>query len=556
MNFANLKWNVLGNSPSASSRTDDIWFFNQNEGFLVNSSGYVAMTEDGGDFWHQKFFLYPGETCRPYLRCMGWGSRDVGWFGAVCGFTGAGSNYRDFLLHHTTDGGNSWAPVTNLPVNAPAGICGFYAVNEQVAYGSGVNDPSQKPGPSVIKTTDGGKSWDLIPMNEYCDNLIDIYFMDELNGFVVGGKIDPNAPTNVPAYNTPRLQAYVQLKPVVLRTFDGGLTWTNTTANITDFIAGEWGWKIQFISDKVGFVSLENFRDASILKTTDGGQSWTHLHVSADQTGSLAINNDLEGIGFIDENHGWVGGWGIDFIGQQNSYTADGGQSWIRQDNNPSLSNLDASNDPRLRINRYRFIKDKKGNLLAGYCSGQQVYKLNISTSGGGGGGSKKSAFANNSASGKKAAFASNSSKSSAFASTQPGCSQPTHGGMSFEKVDDEDKKLQLSQPDGQQTLSPSALKVFEKELDLACLTRDDGSVEISYNLTKDAKNVFVGLWNQFAFHIKTLVGGQQQTKGRQSLVWDGKNTDGEFSGDGVYICRMSIDDGNASHMVTLETSS
>lgn len=32
-----------------------------------------------------KFFLYPNLPSRPYLRCMSWANRQIGWFGAVTG---------------------------------------------------------------------------------------------------------------------------------------------------------------------------------------------------------------------------------------------------------------------------------------------------------------------------------------------------------------------------------------------------------------------------------------------------------------------------------------
>ena len=40
-----------------------------------------------------------------------------------------------------------------------------------------------------------------------------------------------------------------------------------------NFPFGEWGWKIQFLSKDLGFVSLENFDAGAILKTTDGGKT-------------------------------------------------------------------------------------------------------------------------------------------------------------------------------------------------------------------------------------------------------------------------------------------
>ena len=48
------------------------------------------------------------------------------------------------------------------------------------------------------------------------------------------------------------------------------------------------------------------------------------------------------------------------------------------------------------------------------------------------------------------------------------------------------------------------------------------GSVEITYVLPQDAERVFVGIWNHFAFHVKTLVNDESQKAGRHTVVWDG----------------------------------
>lgn len=525
----NYQWNLLFNSPSASSRTDDVWFFDEKTGWLINSSGYVAKTDDGGQFWHQKFFVYPGLPSRPYLRCMGWANRKIGWFGSVTGLpvipVPKPSQYLKTLLYHTTDGGETWQPVLNLPKGSPAGICGFYAVNERVVYGSGTNDPGL-PGVGIIKTTDGGANWQLIPMKAHADNLIDIYFMNENDGFVVGGKIVKKPINNSPAYPSPRLSRYAQLVPVVLRTRDGGKTWTNMAANTKGLAFGEWGWKIQFLNKKIGFVALENFRDAAILTTTDGGESWVRKHVAASQDKSAPpINNDLEGIGFINESTGWVGGWGDDFNGFQNSFTQDGGETWTRQDYNPDNP---SSGDPRLRINRYRYIGQP---ITAGYCCGQQVYKLSTS--------SKKAAFGKKTSFGKKTAFGAISEF------VQPGQPrhEPAHGGETYQ-----------STAHAPQT-SPTMESAQGFEIDHA--PTQQGEVEITYTLPKDTPNVFIGLWNQFAFHVRTLINEKSQTKGRKTVIWDGKDDAGNPVGHGVFICRICIDgEVGDSKMIRLLASS
>ena len=139
---------------------------------------------------------------------------------------------------------------------------------------------------------DGGATWTAWEMAPWASILIDTYFIDANHGWVVGGKTDePTATRN-------------NVNAVVLYTEDGGKTWVNRAASLsTQLPKGEWGWKIQFLNDKLGFVSLENFNAGAILKTTDGGLSWTRIDINDPQK-----NANLEGVGFIDENHGWVGG--------------------------------------------------------------------------------------------------------------------------------------------------------------------------------------------------------------------------------------------------------
>ena len=177
--------------------------------------------------------------------------------------------------------------------------------------------------------------------SQHADNLIDVHFLDENTGWIVGGKKESVMPHHKPGYETH--PQYAQLKPVVLKTTDGGTTWVNKAAGVAGFDCGEWGWKIQWLDAMTGFVSLENFTTAAILKTTDGGETWVRLPI-VDSAGK-SINTDLEGVGFIDAQSGWVGGWANAFEGLFNSLTVDGGKTWIAQDNTPG-------NSPRVRGSR------------------------------------------------------------------------------------------------------------------------------------------------------------------------------------------------------------
>ena len=306
-------------------RYDDVWFFDENTAVAVNSSGEILKTTDRGMSWPKKF------QTPAYLRCLAFADTKQGW---------AGTTTHEHRLYRTSDGGETWSRVDNLP-SVPDKICCLYAASKNVVYGSGTNDPSD--GAAMIKTTDGGATWQGIDMSAHASSLIDVHFRDEQRGFVVGGFTKDPQPS------------YENVRPVILETQDGGRTWVNRLEGMrSEFVDGTWGWKIQFVNDSLGYVSLENFTRALILRTTDGGKTWRKIDVAG--------NANLEGIGFLDETNGWVGGWGDEtFMAGTSSFTGDGGQSWAN------------ANEIGRFINRFRFFGTPA---RFGYASGRSVYRF------------------------------------------------------------------------------------------------------------------------------------------------------------------------------------
>jgi photosystem II stability/assembly factor-like uncharacterized protein len=326
--MANFKWKKTNAPTMTNGRTDDIWFSDKNTGWAVNSNGQILSTIDGGHNWTQQLKLKD-----TYLRCISFSNNTHGWVGTV---TSANR------LFKTTDGGKNWIKIDNLPKN-PSAICGICAVSNNIVFAAGTNYPNKKC--AVLHTKDGGNSWVSIDMSEHANLLVDIFFVNETTGWVVGG------------YGGTTRDA---VKPVVLYTEDGGTSWTNQISNLnSELPLGEWGWKIHFVNEKCGYISLENFSAGAILKTTDGGKEWKRIQITDPQK-----NANIEGIGFLDENTGWVGGWGDkDFNGGYSSFTNDGGASWKN------------ANDIGKYLNRFRFI----GNPVeVGYASGDTVYKYSI----------------------------------------------------------------------------------------------------------------------------------------------------------------------------------
>ena len=341
------------NAPP-TQRYDDIWFATPELGWAVNSDGKIFQTRDGGTSWQQQFQV-PVEASDVYLRSIGFASETRGWVGTIAG---------EIRLYETSDGA-TWTPVAGLPADAPEKVCGISVVNESIVYASGTNEPRDTP--RIMKTTDGGRTWQARDMTDHASVLIDNYFTGPDTGWVVGGRIQPVTEADLPRQCTKNL-ARSKLKPVVLRTEDGGATWTDRLAGMESrFPHGEWGWKIFFVNDEIGYVALENFCEGAVLKTTDGGQTWIRLPINDEEK-----NANLEGIGFVDENHGWVGGWGKGgFPGDGlSSETTNGGQNWSHTDwSEPTTG------DPQPRgeyLNRFRFLGDP---VIVGYASGNTVYK-------------------------------------------------------------------------------------------------------------------------------------------------------------------------------------
>jgi photosystem II stability/assembly factor-like uncharacterized protein len=510
---------VNTNSPVASSRTDDICFLTPKLGWLVNSNGQIARTDDGGDSWTIQLSIGPGAN-KPYMRSIGFANDQIGWAGTLppgsekisdSSSQPKDPDYASQLLFHTTDGGKNWVQVANLPRNAPGGMCGLSVVNEKVVYASGSNDPSVV-NVGVLKTLDGGETWRVIDMSAHATTLIDCHFFDELHGWVVGGRADDRCPAFNPAYNLNHPQ-YGGLKPVVLETRDGGETWVNRATGIYFPFCGEWGWKIFWLPNRqTGFVSLENFGAGGILRTDDGGQTWTRLPINDNRPLAVpqggrpiyAANANLEGVGFVDEQHGWVGGWGdAAFIGNYNSYTADGGQTWYAQDYTDGL-------DVRRNVNRYHFF----GNPVnAGFCSGQRVYRLIVSNGSGGGGGG----------------------------GAEPDSAEPTPS--------------DLLHAAPRLTMAPASAEAFPSSAERKHQLQgrsSHGKIRARFVLPTAGKRVYLGVWSHFGWFVRTLFDGQDVSAGTHEFEWDGVAESGRKLSGGGYLLRLSVDDESESELIHL----
>ncbi|MBK8553811.1 MAG: T9SS type A sorting domain-containing protein [Ignavibacteria bacterium] len=300
-NSQSLEWRELPGIPYTGGRYDDLYFIDANTGWVLGEGIYK--TTNSGISWTN--------------YQTGFGGRSVGFFDSQTGIIG------DFSLSspliRTTDGGATWVPVSFIADPRPSGICGISIVDENTAYSCGTFGGDGK----AYKTTDKGQNWH-VAFNDtsLARTLVDCYFWSKDSGLIAGG------------YTT---NTFTNGVSVVLLTTNGGSSWQTVHKS---FRGHEWCWKISFnpaVSKSFGVISIQSFTDSSFyLKTTNGGFNWDYVYF---------MDYEEEGIGFLNQNTGWIGGYGNSSVSDSTYQTTDGGLNW------------EIINMPRL-LNRIRFIND------------------------------------------------------------------------------------------------------------------------------------------------------------------------------------------------------
>jgi len=328
-------WQKLTTEPYAGKQ-DDITFVDENTGWYVNGFGKIYHTTDAGKTWHKQW-----EKQGSFFRTIAFIDEKNGFVGTVG--TDYFPNVKDTIpLYKTTDGGKTWTPVQ---YEGPyvKGLCAIDIVIEQYInhgeldtkyhiYAVGrVGTPA-----NIMISHDNGETWVSRSMNNECKMLFDIIMFDKLHGFVCAATHEDITQSNA----------------LILKTTDGGITWKKVFQSTRPF---ETSWKISFPTKKTGYATIQSYnpspdaKQQRIIKTTDGGDTWVELPLVED-SGAREF-----GIGFIDENHG--------FVGTMNSgyETKDGGKSWAKVDLGRACN--------KIRIYR-------NNDKLYGYAIGVNVFRL------------------------------------------------------------------------------------------------------------------------------------------------------------------------------------
>lgn len=247
----------------------NVHFLNAETGWIVGNGSTVLKTTDGGNNW----LAQTPPVNDDYLSLF-FIDEKLGWIGGNNG-----------SILKTTDGGKNW---TVQNISNSNSIIAMYFVDKSTGFLL-VNKWNNERYFWVYKTTNGGLSWEIkVEKKNQC--AINLCFYDQLNGWIVG------------------------TSGLYLRTFDSGENWEFKYAG-----SSYWLFDVYFTDELTGWISGGNNSQDIILKTVDGGVSWSKIRNSKD-------NGTLAGLTFADPNNGWACG-----INGVILRTENGGKTWIKE---------------------------------------------------------------------------------------------------------------------------------------------------------------------------------------------------------------------------------
>ena len=240
----------------------NIYFVDENVGFITGGRATILKTEDGGKTWARKMAMSetPGRDGNP--RPLRANLMGIQMINETTGFIAGSEN----TILKTTDGGESWVGSSE---RARVGetrnnLENIWFVSPTTGWVIGSFG-------TLLQTTDGGENWEKQDPG-FDNNLFGIYFHDENTGWICGQE------------------------GLILHTADGGATWNQQKTESYDDLHD-----VTFVDAMVGW-AVGGYN--SVLHTTDGGKTWTVSNIPG--------SANLKGVHATDANNCWtVNDWGV-----------------------------------------------------------------------------------------------------------------------------------------------------------------------------------------------------------------------------------------------------
>ncbi len=272
-------WTPVYDRPLAS-KYEGVSFADSLNGWVISDRGELLHTANGGVTWSVQ------TTLAGHLRSLDFVNASLGFVGTLGG-----------VLYRTTDGGVTWTNINSSLPKTPLGFCGISHLGNAI-YVVG----RYQGAADFYSSTDGGISWQYHDLSALAQGLVEVVFVDSMTGFI-GGMAKSATAGNGAA--------------TILKTTDGGQTWRTVFAH--DVTPG-WAWKIFPVTVTRLYGSLESHDGTlRVVRSNDAGETWNVQVVATGRPTELPV----QGIGFLDANVGWIGGW---FAGMY--ATTNGGATW------------------------------------------------------------------------------------------------------------------------------------------------------------------------------------------------------------------------------------
>jgi len=237
-------------------------------------------------------------------------------------------------IYKTTDAAITW---TKMSSNTDLPLYSLYFTDTQTGYAVGGSSSCNgsgciPPGGIILKTIDGGQSWNKIFSSTKWLEISSVYFVNKTLGFCVGGSTvfkTENGGQFWSEYEVPNLggemldvrfsdaeKGYIACSfGKLLTTSNGGITWGQVNQHINQAL-----YSIATMGNTVYMSGSDK-----IMKSTDNGTSWAALPNSPAEIYKLYFVNDQSGFAFGRGNYS-----GGDFGYNYGSIycTTDGGNTW------------------------------------------------------------------------------------------------------------------------------------------------------------------------------------------------------------------------------------
>jgi len=249
-----IDWQLVETGTNNGTFTD-IDFFNDSVGIGIIGT-LIYKTIDGGKSWKVN-------DIRDFV--LSYELSTVEFLNSDTVYISSGNSLGGIIK--TMNGGNLWKIINDNKFRE------IQFINSNVGYALDILYSK------VYKTTDRGDTWSVVFEENSIDDILDIHFVDESLGFIVGD------------YG------------LYYKTIDGGLNWKKIVINSSiDFKA------INFFDHKIGYISGEDSYVVRIYKTLDGGETWNMESIpyisNPDGLRSIAITENRKV--FVSGNNGVI----------------------------------------------------------------------------------------------------------------------------------------------------------------------------------------------------------------------------------------------------------